>query len=79
MSHCWIDCGWNFSELATLLPSEILADINAIYLRTENEAEDKLLWNLTPSGNFTIQSAFSIVSQGGGNLVDTNDIRKIYR
>ncbi|RYR78126.1 hypothetical protein Ahy_A01g002859 [Arachis hypogaea] len=61
--------GWDFNLLRRYLPDNIIYKIQAIHPPWDNLEEDKILWSLTPIGEFSIASTYRKISQ----QTDTQD------
>ncbi|KAL4313838.1 hypothetical protein AHAS_Ahas15G0025100 [Arachis hypogaea] len=61
--------GWDFNLLRRYLPDNIIYKIQAIHPPWDNLKEDKILWSLTPTGEFSIASTYRKISQ----QTDTQD------
>ncbi|RYR50758.1 hypothetical protein Ahy_A07g037377 [Arachis hypogaea] len=61
--------GWDFNLLRRYLPDNIIYKIQAIHPPWDNLEEDKILWSLTPTGEFSIASTYRKISQ----QTDTQD------
>lgn len=55
--------GWLLEKLSFALPDQIILEMNAIPFSINSNAEDGILWAFSPTGNFSLQSAY-LLSKG---------------
>nr|GMD84105.1 uncharacterized protein LOC109150807 [Ipomoea batatas] len=54
------DTGWNTHRLAHLLPQGIINTLNGVMLSNEPNHKDTILWNQTPTGSFSVNTAYNL-------------------
>ena len=52
--------GWMWENLTGLLPTYIKDTLSKVLLRQNADAQDRLCWNSTPNGLFSVKSAYSL-------------------
>lgn len=53
---------WILNQIQSTIPSNILFEIHGTPVAMDNNIEDKLIWKLTPSGIFSVKSAYSLLA-----------------
>lgn len=70
----WSGTGWTVEELEDRLPSKILLKLRDMHLKEDNMAMDRLEWNASHDGGFTVCSFYSkITSQGSMHASPNRD------
>lgn len=68
----WKDSAWIFEEFEDKLPQEIVLKIKAIYLREDADATDRLRWDGSTDGRFSVRSCYmKMMSQRASNRDQT--------
>lgn len=49
MNSYWMGTAWNFEMLNSLLPSDVILKLRTFFLSTDDDANDKMKWGLSPS------------------------------
>ena len=56
----WVNGKWDLEFLYTALPLDILSLLNTMVLLSNGNASDSFSWDLSPSGSFSVSSAYSL-------------------
>ncbi|CAL1392202.1 unnamed protein product [Linum trigynum] len=72
------DRGWRLEEFQHLLPPQIVDKIRAILIDPLAVGGDKIIWNLTSNGHFSVNSAFK-AEQSSQSLQNDPIWKKIWR
>lgn len=53
---------WNLHQLCTNIPREIVKEVLSVPLGMLNGGQDKLIWQLTQDGNFSVKSVYDLLA-----------------
>lgn len=70
--------GWNWAAITANLPNDIRGKINLFQLEIDANACDEKFWNLEPSGKFSVNSAYHMLSNSD-NLTQDIPWSEIWR
>ncbi|CAA7027590.1 unnamed protein product [Microthlaspi erraticum] len=62
----WIDgTGWDLGKIAPFISDDLKLELSAVVVDRVTGAGDRLAWNETPDGQFTVTSAYRFLSRDG--------------
>ncbi|KAH7865996.1 hypothetical protein Vadar_014038 [Vaccinium darrowii] len=72
VSDCWANCAWHFRHISFEFPNSTLDSIHRTTIQWFNPTPDSTIWNHTSNGDFTHQSARSLLNNFNPSTLSTN-------